>query len=168
MTNMSPLVNTRGPIYAHPGGIVLRPTYHVGELYAAQLAREVLDTRPLVPGFDAAGPAGGTVTLPRGDALVTADRATGEVAVSLSNLHPDEPLDCVVWLPGRTLRGPAELTTLTGAAPDSYNDVNHPDDVCPRRTQVPTGGDAVRLRLAPHSVSILRAPTVAGLGPEPS
>jgi alpha-N-arabinofuranosidase len=29
MTNISPLVNTRGPIFAHPGGIVLRPTYHV-------------------------------------------------------------------------------------------------------------------------------------------
>jgi alpha-L-arabinofuranosidase len=165
MTNMSPLVNARGPIYAHPGGIVLRPTYHVCELYAAQLAREVLDTRPLVPGFDVpGGPAGGTVTLPRGDALVTADRATGEVAVSLSNLHPDEPLDCVVWLPGRMLPGPAGLTTLTGPAPDSYNDVDRPDDVCPRHTQVPTGSDAIRLRLPPHSVSILRVPTVAGPG----
>ena len=34
MTNLSPLVNTRGPIFTHPGGIVLRPTYHVCEMYS--------------------------------------------------------------------------------------------------------------------------------------
>jgi hypothetical protein len=38
MTNLSPLVNTRGPIFTHPDGIVLRPVYHVCDLYRSQPA----------------------------------------------------------------------------------------------------------------------------------
>lgn len=34
MANFAPVVNTRGAIYTNPDGIVLRPTYHVFDLYA--------------------------------------------------------------------------------------------------------------------------------------
>ena len=54
MTNLSPLVNTRGPIFTHPEGIVLRPVYHVCDLYRSQLAGEVLDAYVRMPSFEAA------------------------------------------------------------------------------------------------------------------
>ncbi len=153
MTCLSPLVNTRGPIFTHPGGIVLRPTYHVCELYSRLLAAEVLDAWTQVPRFDAGG-----TPLSRGDAVVTADRDAGVLAVALSNLHPRDPLECEIWVPGRHLAGPAELCTLTGAAPDSFNDVSHPRDVSPAAGFVPVSGDCCRIELPPHSVSILRVP----------
>ena len=53
MTNLSPLVNTRGPIFTHAGGIMLRPTYHVCDL-CRSLPPEVLDAS--VPSFALAGP----------------------------------------------------------------------------------------------------------------
>src|SRR6185437_10192441 len=102
MTNLSPLVNTRGPIFTHPGGIVLRPTYHVCELYTSLMAGEVLDAFARIPEFTAEETGGGgPVRLPWGDAVVTADRPSGRLAIAISNVHPDEPLDCVIWLPGR-------------------------------------------------------------------
>jgi alpha-L-arabinofuranosidase len=166
MTNMSPLVNARGPIYAYPGGVVLRPTYHVAELYASRLAREVLDAHLRVRSFEAGPPEGPgpAVAVPHGDAVVTVDRDRGGLAVSLSNLHPDEPLDCEIWVPGRELTGGGELVTLTGASADSYNDVSHPGDVSPVTAALPAsgepaGGDRFRVRLSPHSLTILRLDT---------
>ena len=43
MANMAPVVNTRGPLYVHPGGLVKRTTYHVLQMYANLLAEHVAD-----------------------------------------------------------------------------------------------------------------------------
>ena len=160
MTCLSPVVNTRGPIFTHGGGIVLRPTYHVCDLYTSLLAPEVLDAHARIPVFTAAGQdAAGPVTLPRADTVATVDRASGRLAVAVCNLHPDQPLDCVIWVPGRALAGPGQVTTLTGATPSSFNDVGHPDDVRPTAAPVPADGDTCRIRLGPHSVSIVELHT---------
>jgi alpha-N-arabinofuranosidase len=34
MANMAPVINTRGPLFVHPGGIVRRTTFHVLDIYA--------------------------------------------------------------------------------------------------------------------------------------
>ena len=163
MTNLSPLVNTRGPIFTHASGIVLRPTYYVCELYATLMAGEVLDAFARIPEFTArdadGGAADGPMTLPWGDAVVTADRASGQLAIAISNVNPSQPLDCVIWLPGRVLAGTGQLTTLTGATASSFNDVTHPDDVRTSVTPVTVGGDTCRVSLGPHSVNILQIQT---------
>jgi alpha-N-arabinofuranosidase len=161
MTNLSPLVNARGPIFTHETGVVLRPTYHVCELYSAQLAAEVLDSFARIPDFEAQV-AGETITLPHGDFVVTADRDAGSLALSLVNLHPAEPLRCRVWVPGRMLVGEGRLSTLTGAHPDSFNDVTHPDDVAVSTTAIEVAADNCVLTLPPHSVSTLQLATTAG------
>ena len=43
MACFTPIVNTRGCIFTHPEGIVLRSTYHVFELYVNYLGDEVLE-----------------------------------------------------------------------------------------------------------------------------
>jgi alpha-L-arabinofuranosidase len=120
---------------------------------ARLLADELLDAYAQVPRFGAAD-----ATMPWSDAVATADRASGSLAVALSNLHPDQPLECAIWIPGRHLAGPAELTTLTGASPDSFNDVTHPRDVSPSAGSIPATGPTCRVELPPHSVNILRVP----------
>jgi alpha-L-arabinofuranosidase len=159
MTNLSPLVNSRGPIFTHAGGIVLRPTYHVCEMFNSLLAGEVLDANARIPAFAAEVPGRGTTELPHGDAAVTIDRSSGTLAVSLVNLHPSESLDCTVWVPGRLLRTAGRLSTLAGASPDSFNDVAHPADVSPSDTVVVAQQDTCRLTLPAHSVSVLRLET---------
>jgi alpha-N-arabinofuranosidase len=112
-------------------------------------------------GGNAAGDRGGSgpVTLPWGDAVVTADRPSGRLAIAISNAHPDEPLDCAIWLPGRALTGTGQLTTLTGATVSSFNDVAHPDDVATSVTPVTVRGDTCRVSVGPHSVNILQIQT---------
>ena len=41
MANIAPLVNTRGPLYVHPRGIVKRTTFHTLALYANQIGSRV-------------------------------------------------------------------------------------------------------------------------------
>jgi alpha-L-arabinofuranosidase len=159
MTNLSPLVNTRGPVFAHPGGVVLRPTYHVCDLYTSLMFPEVLDAYTRAPTFGTAGADGVEVSVPRGDAVVTIDREGGDLAAALSNLHPDDALECQVWVPGRRMLGAGRLSTLTGASPRSFNDVSHPDDVTTSTAELPVHGDTCRLVLGPHSVNILRLQT---------
>lgn len=161
---MSPLVNARGPIFTHEDGIVLRPTYHVCELYTSLLAAEVLDSYAQVPAFEAGVPHRGPATLPRGDMVVTVDRESGTLAVSLLNLHPDEPLDCEVWVPGRDLGSAAAVWTLTGPGPDAFNDIGHPDDVAPSTATLTPRGDTLRLTVPAHAICIVRAETAERSG----
>lgn len=155
MTNFSPLVNTRGPIYAYDAGIVLRPTFYVCEMYASSMLPEVLDANVLVEGFDARGEDGRSAYVPEGDAAVTIDRDTGKVAIAITNLHPDEPLSCGIWLPGRRLSPTARLTTLTGSDIDDFNDVAKPDAVVPSRTELNTDAERLALELPSHSVNVI-------------
>jgi hypothetical protein len=65
----------------------------------------------------------------------------------------------VIWIPGRTLTGEGKLSTLTGEHAESFNDVDHPDDVSISDRMVPVNGDKCILTLPPHSVSTLRLPS---------
>jgi alpha-N-arabinofuranosidase len=155
MTNFSPLVNTRGPIFAHDEGVVLRPTFHVGEMYASSMLPEVLDPHVIVERFDARGEDGRLVTVPKGDAAVTINRETGQLALAVTNLHPDDPLGCGIWLPGRRLSRAAQLTTLTGSHVDDFNDVADPSAVVPNRVELSTDGERLAVDLPPHSVNVI-------------
>jgi alpha-N-arabinofuranosidase len=155
MTNLSPLVNTRGAIYAHEGGIVLRPTYHVCDLYASSTLPDVMDTYVNGPSFASQTEAGSPVQVPWGDAVVTAERAAGRTSVAITNLHPEEPLECAIWLPGRSLERAAEVATVTGPDRDSFNDVGHPRSVDVTRSEVGCAGDRCTVLLPPHSVNVL-------------
>lgn len=155
MTNFSPLVNTRGVIYAHDGGIVLRPTYHVCNLYSASTLPEVLDAYVDGPTFVAPRQDGALIDVPSGDAVVTVDRASGKVSVSLTNLHPEEPLECTIWLPGRQLATDADMATVTGPDVSSFNDVDHPAAVGITMGEAPCKGDSCTVFVPPHSVNVV-------------
>jgi alpha-N-arabinofuranosidase len=152
MANMAPTVNTRGPLYVHPEGIVKRTTFHVMQMYATLLQDEVLDaavwSTPL---------ATGATDVPGVDAIATVASGDGRVSLALINKNPDEAARCEISIDGKLVTGPIEATVLTGDSPDSFNDVSTPASVVPTRADFTDGTGAVTL--PPHSVTICHLAT---------
>ena len=123
------------------------------------MAAEVLDVFARIPEFDRRGrPLPPRRRCP-GSRPGRRGPRVGRRAIEHPNANPSQPLDCVIWLPGRAFTGTGQLTTLTGATADSFNDVTHPDDVRTSVTAVPGRGDTCRVRVGPHSVNILQIQT---------
>ena len=155
MANFSPTVNTRGMIYVHDGGIVLRPTYHVYRMYTELMGDEVIDSW-LPENVIRALPErnGEDVEVDMLDAAATRDSETGRVAVSLINKAPGEPLEVELELPAGF--GAAKMTVLRGHGPEDYNDVDR-ESVAPEDGGecLTREGNMLRVRLSPHSVNVL-------------
>ena len=52
MANFSPIVNTVGAIFTHEEGIVLRPTYHVFDLYTNHTYEDIVHSALISPSFE--------------------------------------------------------------------------------------------------------------------
>lgn len=120
MACFSPVVNTRGAIFTHRDGIVLRPQYYVFALYANLLKQNVLNAW-----FEEGTTISGTIrgerrTVDAVDAVVTWDESG--YAIAAINKHPEK--DAVLSL--SIVDGQAaqmRLHILTGPTPDAYNDI---------------------------------------------
>lgn len=149
MACFSPVVNTRGAIFTHKDGIVLRPQFFVFELYANLLKDTVLDLwKEDVPVIT------GRVqddykTVDAVDIVVTCDD-TG-YAVAAVNKDPGKDRTCEL----RFLEdAPREMRvhTLNGPSVDAYNDVDRTEvGVCVCEWK-PFDG---LLTLPPHSVRVI-------------
>lgn len=148
MANIAPIVNTRGPLYVHPQGLVRRTTFHVLAMYGNLLGARVAPAEVASAPLSHAGR-----SVPTLDALATCDPAGQQWRIVLVNRHPAEPLHCGVRLGRRTLAGTYRATVLAGDAPEAYNDVDRPHRVTPQiRDLTFTDGQAA---LPPHSVTIV-------------
>jgi alpha-N-arabinofuranosidase len=149
MANMAPVVNTRGPLYVYPGGLVKRTTYHVLWMYANLLAEQVADAW-----VSGGALARGDAATPALDAVVTCDASMRRWRLALVNRHPDQELSCQVIIDGRTLEGRFSGATLVGDSTDACNDVEHPQRVAPAQCEF----ECVQgtLRLPAHSVSVVK------------
>ena len=149
MACFSPVVNTRGAIYTHENGVVLRPQYFVFELYANLLKDTVLDIwtedTPTISGR--AGDEERTVYAV--DAVVTCGGT--EYAVAAINKDPvrEQTVElCFLEDAPRKMR----IHTLNGPSPDAYNDVGRTEVGITAGEWVPFGG---AVQLPPHSVSVI-------------
>lgn len=146
MANFSPIVNTRGAVYTYDGGIVLRPTYHVFDLFANHMGETVVDSylrgdnQLSLEGQDL-----GAVD------LAAALDCQGRVTLSLVNRHPEESLELSLCL-REEAPGYGVLYTINGESKDSYNDVDRPEAVKITSREVSLGAPLV---LEPHSVNLL-------------
>ena len=163
MANFSPVVNTRGAIFTHKDGVVLRSTYHVFNLYANHCGSTVLDAYVESPSFtveeqDSYKDRPGyepVVSVPYVDAVATMEPQTGALSVAMINLHPEQAIECHIELPVDLAGRAATVFTLNGASTSSYNDVQHPDDIHVRTATLRSAPGGPTIELEPHSVTMV-------------
>lgn len=150
MANIAPLVNTRGPLFVHPKGIVKRTHFHTMAMYANELEERVgsinVEAGKLINGDDSVAVV---------DAIATVDENGKNWAISLVNRHPSDYVACTLKMGNKLLDGKYKATILTGDSPDSYNDIQYPDRVAPKETDM-IFRKGVTL-LPPHSLIIVHA-----------
>ena len=146
MANIAPIVNTRGPLYVHPGGIVRRTTFHTLAMYANELEDRVVRLK-----LEAGGDSNRAKDL---DGVATSDASGKRWAIALVNRNPSETLACAVKLGDRALDGTFDATILAGDSPEAFNDVERPNRVVPEKTQLKFNQGVVNL--PPHSLTIIR------------
>lgn len=152
MANMAPLVNTRGPLFVHPDGIVRRTTFHVLAMYGNLLAPNVLDTWTGSDDFSV-----GDRLIPALDAVVTRDEDGERLVVALANRHPASSVACEVLLGGKQVVGTWPATLLAADHPDAYNDIDRPDRVTPQR--IAASFVDGRIQIPAHAVLICELTT---------
>ena len=149
MTNIAPIVNTRGPLRVHPHGVVKRSTFHALSMYANALESRVgqIDVRSDALAKD-------RESVPVVDAVATVDESGRNWALVLVNRHPSEPATCTVRMKNAALEGDRPAVVLKGGSPDDFNDAEHPDRVVPENiTLTFTHGATV---LPPHSLTVVK------------
>ena len=151
MANIAPIVNTRGPLFVHPKGIVKRTHFHTMAMYANELEPRVgkidLTADPLYQGIK---------SVPVADAIATVNAAGTQWALALVNRHPDNAVACTVKMQDRLLDGTYNAVILAGDSPDAFNDIEHPRQVVPVKTKLIFNKGVVNL--PPHSLAIVKVP----------
>ena len=155
MANIAPTVNTRGPLFVHPTGLVRRTTFHVLAMYATLLGERVLPSTATSAGLVGAD-------VPVVDQLATVDAAGTRVSLVLVNRDPAASTGCEVRLGGHVLTGTYDATVLSGPSPDAYNDVDAPDRVVP--VTGPVRFEDGRTTLPPHSLTVVHVPLPVPFG----
>jgi alpha-N-arabinofuranosidase len=149
MANIAPLVNTRGPLYVHPRGIVKRTHFHTLAMYANELEKRVgkleITADPL---------AHNGKSVPVVDAIATVNESGKHWAIALVNRHPEKPVACTVKMKDRPLQGSYQAMVLEGDSPDAYNDIQRPNRVVPKSTKL--GFTKGVVNLPPHSLTIIK------------
>ena len=157
MTNIAPVVNTRGPLFVHPKGLVKRTTFHVQSMYANKLQRRIA---PVEFASGSLGRDGQGV--PALDALATRDESGRKWAIALINRSPTQAMRCTVKLGLEPLQGTFRATVLAGDSPEAFNDIDHPGRVVPQATEITLANGIAEL--PPHSLTIMEVEDARAAG----
>jgi alpha-N-arabinofuranosidase len=155
MANHSPAVNTRGCIFTHKDGIVLRPDYHVFDFYVNELGGTVLDAySEKVPPLMVTNKKGKPEETPAADLLATLNDK-GEVVIAAVNKDPEHNGNLLLSILGGKIPERVYIHTLKGKAKDAYNDIGR-NDVQPEAPEIVRYDPQNGVILPPHSVSIIK------------
>ena len=148
MSNIAPIINTRGPLYVYPGGVVKRTHFHAMALFANELEPRVGQLDLLASNLTY-----GNRSVPVADAVATVDESGKKWAVTLINRDPDLPLKCRVLFGDSPLDGSFEALVLGADSAEAFNDIEHPNRVAPK--EVTLTAEQGLVTLPPHSLTIL-------------
>jgi len=148
MANIAPIVNTRGPLFVHPRGLVKRTTFHTLALYANQLQPRVVESR-----LEAGKLTQGKHSIPVVDAVATVNTSGRKWTIALVNRHPSQSVACTVNWGDVPVAGMHRAWVLAGDSPDAYNDIDHPNRAVPQRQSLVFRKGVVML--APHSLTLV-------------
>lgn len=152
MANFAPIVNTRGCIFTHPDGIVLRSTYHVFDLYVNYLGNLVLDTWEEDNPVRALRTSDGSVVDTKMlDLIVTAYSDQPGYALAAVNKDGSHSQSFTLHLEAE---GEVNVHYISGDSTDAYNDIGH-DGVVIQHESKGTYRNGMDFCLPPHSVSII-------------
>lgn len=153
MANFAPIVNTRGCIFTHKNGIVLRSTYYVFELYVNYLGDIVLDTwcenMEKIPVRNKAGELEETDVL---DMAATAFSDRDGYAIAVVNKSASTPKTLELNLDAS---GSMRMYYITGDGTEAYNDIDHKGVTveCDELGEYVSGTEII---LKPHMVGIIQ------------
>ncbi len=153
MANYAPIVNTRGCIFTHSSGIVLRTTYHVFDLYVNYLGDKILDCwTEQAPSKELRAKDGTMTETVLTDVLVTAysDRPGLSIAAVNKDSEKAHSLTLNLEASGTVIR-----YFICGDSTESYNDIDHTAVTIQKKNEgLFTKG--MTIQLPPHSVNILQ------------
>lgn len=155
MANFAPVVNTRGCIYTHKDGIVLRSTYHVFDLYVNYLGDVVLDSwtedMEKMQVKDKAGAKQETDVL---DMAATAFSDKEGIAVAVVNKSPSEKKHLTLNLE-EECGGRVGFHFISGTGTESYNEVGC-EEVKLQYADWGTYTDGMEITIPPHTAGIIQ------------
>ncbi len=156
MANYAPIVNTRGCIFTHKDGIVLRSTYHVFDLYVNYLGDQVLDTWASdVPTEELRSVKGELQTVELIDAVATSFGDGPGYAIAAVNKDARHPQPLTLDMEAS---GKVSVSWICGESTESYNDIGH-EEVTIQHEDLGLFTPGMEILLRPHSVNVIRIGT---------
>ncbi|KKL19281.1 hypothetical protein LCGC14_2467030 [marine sediment metagenome] len=145
MADYSPVVNTRGLIYADNRGILLRSTYFVFQMY-----------KPCTEGFSILT----QIECPKleNSTALALDVATVKVSENKVYLfvvnRALEDLNCQITVPDFNVKSPSG-NILTAESLKSYNSFENPYTIIPREFEVNVSGERFKISFQKYSLTVL-------------
>jgi alpha-N-arabinofuranosidase len=144
VANYSPVVNTRGLIYADDRGVLLRSTYFVYQMYKPCTEGSSILTQIESPKLE------DSTAL----ALDVAVVKVGENKIYLFVVNRAlEDLTCQIIIPDFNVKS-SSGTILTAESLKSYNSFENPNMIIPREFKVNVSGENFKIEFPKHSFSV--------------
>lgn len=151
MACISPVVNTRGPIYAYKDGILKRSTYYTMWMYVNLLEANVVPVDITTERLSYEDQSTGMV-----DAILTADDSGNRYVMAIVNKDPGKETEVKLdpSLFGGRIPTSVSAKVLNGNGPDDYNEVGAEDHIIPRDIKLKVKKDGT-VSLQPHSLTCI-------------
>ena len=157
MACFAPIVNTRGCIFTHPDGLVLRGTYHVFDLYVNELGDEILDGwMDAAETMHTVGKAGNEEDVSVLDVLATRRSEDGMLAIAAVNKHAAASRELTLQAEQMPDKREYRVLTVNGESTESYNDIGVDGITRAESAWQPLTGPALTVTLQPHSVNVIQ------------
>ncbi|MCR2823073.1 alpha-L-arabinofuranosidase C-terminal domain-containing protein [Lederbergia panacisoli] len=153
MANFAPVVNTRGAIFTHKEGIVLRSTYYVFELYSKYMGDTIIDSWTSDSDFFEVNHGGKTYKVPSIDVIATTKKGSENLRISIVNRNPNQAQ--VVRIKNNSKFEKGVMYSLISSSKDSYNDVGQPESCKTVEYSIQINSFEAAVEVGPHSVNVL-------------
>jgi alpha-N-arabinofuranosidase len=160
MANYSPFVNVRGAVHVDGDTILLRPQYHVFDVYANHAVGTALETTVKSGSFTgdlklALGQSKmpDSVTCAYLDTAATINETKGSLFLAVSNRHEREEMECDIDLGDFRVAERATTYRLNSENPTDSNTAAQPDKVRLEKDTCPVRNGKISCRLPAHSLT---------------
>lgn len=147
--NLAQMVNVlQAVILTDQEKMVLTPTYHAFRLYVP-----FQDAQRLGVAYNQGSYQQGNINVPQVD-VVAAKGQDNRTWVAVTNVDPERALEVELVLKGRTI-AKVDGETLEASAMDAVNSFQQPNTITPKPVNAALANGKLRLKLAPHSVTVV-------------